>query len=37
MVNPLSLENFWISRRKFEDAERIFYEAKHGGVSLNDF
>jgi len=39
MVNPLSLEQFWISRRKFEEAERIFYEAKYGGaqtLALND-
>lgn len=39
MVNPLSLENFWISRRKFEEAERIFYEAKYGGaktLALNE-
>jgi len=31
MVHPLSLDNFWISRSKFDDAERIFYEAKYGG------
>lgn len=34
MVNPLSLEPIWLNKRKFEEAERIFYEAKYGGVSV---
>lgn len=34
MVNPLSLDSFWFNKRKFEEAERIFYEAKYGGVSV---
>lgn len=28
-VNPLSLENFWLNKPKFEEAERVFYEAKY--------
>jgi len=37
MVNPLSLDSFWFNKRKFEEAERIFYEAKYGGVKTLEY
>ena len=34
MTNPLGLENFWLNKSKYEEAECIFYEKKYRNVSF---